>query len=178
MKTKTWEVYVIGAAIALALLCQPATAQTTTAQSAMFANTASGNFIITGTEVWSYNKDTAATYFSNAVSSGPVVTCNGNPTNCATTNQPAAPGAPAPESNKLNASVNSQSCAFWDGTLLTLTGDTTYKQFVTINGLNGNGPGKKHGRGKALSILAARLGRASYYMLRRSTPFDMDRFMN
>jgi len=36
----------------------------------------------------------------------------------------------------------------------------------------------KHGKGKALGILAARLGRASYYMLRRSTPFDMDRFMN
>jgi transposase len=36
----------------------------------------------------------------------------------------------------------------------------------------------KHGRGKALSILAARLGRASYYMLRRNTAFDMDRFMN
>ena len=36
----------------------------------------------------------------------------------------------------------------------------------------------KHGRGKALSILAARLGRASYYMLRRSTPFDMERFIH
>ena len=36
----------------------------------------------------------------------------------------------------------------------------------------------KHGKGKALSILAARLGRASYYMLRRSATFDMDRFMN
>jgi transposase len=36
----------------------------------------------------------------------------------------------------------------------------------------------KHGRGKALSILAARIGRASYFMLRRSTAFDMDRFMN
>lgn len=36
----------------------------------------------------------------------------------------------------------------------------------------------KHGRGKALGILAARLARASYYMLRRSTPFDMDRFLN
>ena len=36
----------------------------------------------------------------------------------------------------------------------------------------------KHGKGKALSILAARLGRASYYMLRRNTAFDMDRFMN
>ena len=37
---------------------------------------------------------------------------------------------------------------------------------------------KKHGKGKALSILAARLGRASYYMLRRNVAFDMDRFMN
>jgi transposase len=37
---------------------------------------------------------------------------------------------------------------------------------------------RKHGRGKALSILAARIGRASYFMLRRSTPFDMERFMN
>ena len=36
----------------------------------------------------------------------------------------------------------------------------------------------KHGKGKALGILAARLGRASYYMLRRCTAFDMDRFMN
>ena len=35
----------------------------------------------------------------------------------------------------------------------------------------------KHGKGKALSILAARLGRASYFMLRRSTAFDMDRFV-
>jgi transposase len=36
----------------------------------------------------------------------------------------------------------------------------------------------KHGKGKALSIPAARLGRASYYMLRRSAPFDMDRFLH
>jgi len=35
----------------------------------------------------------------------------------------------------------------------------------------------KHGKGKALSILAARLGRASYYMLRRSTAFDLERFL-
>ena len=35
----------------------------------------------------------------------------------------------------------------------------------------------RHGKGKALSILAARLGRASYFMLRRSTAFDMDRFL-
>ena len=36
----------------------------------------------------------------------------------------------------------------------------------------------KHGKGKALSILAARIGRASYFMLRRNTAFDPDRFMS
>jgi len=35
---------------------------------------------------------------------------------------------------------------------------------------------KKHGKGKALSVLAAKIGRAVYYMLRRHTPFDMKKF--
>jgi len=36
---------------------------------------------------------------------------------------------------------------------------------------------KKHGKGKALSILAARLGRAVYVMLQRRQPFDPARFL-
>lgn len=36
---------------------------------------------------------------------------------------------------------------------------------------------KKHGKGKALSILAAKLGRAVYYMLLRGKPFDLERFV-
>jgi transposase len=36
---------------------------------------------------------------------------------------------------------------------------------------------KKHGKGKALSVLAAKLGRAVYYMLLRGKPFDMQRFI-
>ena len=35
---------------------------------------------------------------------------------------------------------------------------------------------KKHGKGKALSILAARLGRTVYVMLKRREPFDQDKF--
>jgi transposase len=35
---------------------------------------------------------------------------------------------------------------------------------------------KKHGKGKALSILAARLGRAVYLMLKRRKPFDRAKF--
>ena len=35
---------------------------------------------------------------------------------------------------------------------------------------------RKHGKGKALSIIAHRLGRAVYHMLRRKEAFDAERF--
>ena len=35
---------------------------------------------------------------------------------------------------------------------------------------------KKHAKGKALSILSAKLGRAVYFMLLRREPFDQERF--
>ena len=34
----------------------------------------------------------------------------------------------------------------------------------------------KHGKAKALSILAHKLGRAVYYMLKREKNFDMNKF--
>jgi transposase len=37
---------------------------------------------------------------------------------------------------------------------------------------------KKHGKGKALTILAHKLARAVYYMLKRQTAFDMDTFLH
>ncbi len=37
---------------------------------------------------------------------------------------------------------------------------------------------KKHGKAKALGIIAARLARSVYYMLHRNTPFDLDRFVH
>ena len=36
---------------------------------------------------------------------------------------------------------------------------------------------KKHGKGKALTILAHKLARAVYYMLKRETVFDLDKFL-
>ena len=36
---------------------------------------------------------------------------------------------------------------------------------------------KKHGKGKALTILAHKLARAVYYMLKRKTAFDMETFL-
>ena len=37
---------------------------------------------------------------------------------------------------------------------------------------------KKHGKGKALTVLAHKLARAVYYMLKRETAFDLDKFFN
>ena len=37
---------------------------------------------------------------------------------------------------------------------------------------------RRYGKGKALSVLAHKLGRATYYMLARNKPFDMQRFFN
>lgn len=37
---------------------------------------------------------------------------------------------------------------------------------------------KRHGEGKTLSILAHKLGRASYFMLKRGVPFDEQRFLS
>ena len=37
---------------------------------------------------------------------------------------------------------------------------------------------KKHGKGKALSILAHKIGRAVYYMLARRTVFSMEKFLH
>ena len=36
----------------------------------------------------------------------------------------------------------------------------------------------KHGKGKALTIIAHKLARAVYYMLKRDTVFDMQKFLN
>lgn len=51
--------------------------------------------------------------------------------------------------------------------------------------LKGNQPGRKylarlankHGKGKALSILAHKLGRAVYFILKNKKPFDQDKFL-
>ena len=39
------------------------------------------------------------------------------------------------------------------------------------------GIAKKHGKGKALSILAHKIGRAVFYMLSRGTVFSMEKFL-
>ena len=114
---------------------------TSTAQSAMFKNTTSGQFLIEGSEVWEYNKTTAATYFSNTLVGGPTIDCNGNAANCAPANQPAAPAAPEPDPKALTSHISNQACNFWNGVALDIDGGkkSPYYQSVTTKGLNGGG---------------------------------------
>ena len=37
---------------------------------------------------------------------------------------------------------------------------------------------RRHGKGKALTVLAHKLARAVYYMLKRDTAFDGDKFLH
>lgn len=127
------------------ILAGSALAQTKTAQSAMFDNSASGNFVITGSSVYSYNRDTAATYFTNNWDgAAATVGCTGGGAggvNCLAANKPATPAAPAADDNKLNGHVGCNACNFWGGNALSLAcgGPTSYNQVVTLSGLNGRG---------------------------------------
>jgi len=59
--------------------------------------------------------------------------------------------------------------AFSEATCLFIRQSEQAKQFVSMKE-------KKYGKGKALSILAARLGRAVYWMLKHEEAFDENRF--
>jgi len=60
--------------------------------------------------------------------------------------------------------------AFSEATVLLMRQLPAAKQYVDTLA-------KQHGKGKALSILSARLGRTVYLMLKRKQPFDAERFL-
>jgi transposase len=60
--------------------------------------------------------------------------------------------------------------AFSEAAVLFLKGNEPAKRY--LNKLTA-----KHGKGKALSILAHRLGRAAYFMLKNKEPFDQKKFL-
>ena len=60
--------------------------------------------------------------------------------------------------------------AFSEASVLFLRHATGGKKFLTRLE-------KRHGKGKALSILAHKLGRAVFYMLTRHTVFSLEKFM-
>jgi hypothetical protein len=59
--------------------------------------------------------------------------------------------------------------AFSEAAVIFLRGNPTAKHYV-------DRLAKRHGKGKALSILAHKLGRAVYFILKRKQPFDKERF--
>jgi hypothetical protein len=110
------------------------------AQSIMVSLQLDGPFLIQGEKTYEFDKDEAATYFTNVVTSGPIVTCAGNATNCALANKPAQPAVPAVDPNEVKQVLGPNGCTFWDGGDLSVKfPQSTYKRSVTLNGLNGNG---------------------------------------
>lgn len=75
----------------------------------------------------------ATSYFAAPVATGPAVTCNGSPTNCASTNQPTIPSVPAAPTEALLDQVK---CALWYGEVLPTA---TTPAAVTVAGANGRG---------------------------------------
>ncbi len=115
-----------------------------TAQSAMFALELTGDFVINSEQVWAFNRPTARTYFANAWNGVvPTPTCTGggpSGANCAESNRPATPAAPAADVSKLSPIVSQNKCTFWSGgTLAVAAQHSSYTQSLTVKGLNGNG---------------------------------------
>jgi len=59
--------------------------------------------------------------------------------------------------------------AFSEAAVLSLNNDEVKRHFARLE--------KKHGKGKALSILAHKLGRAVYFMMKREEAFRVDDFV-
>jgi hypothetical protein len=113
-----------------------------TAQGIMVNLHADGTFTVVDNKQYEFDEATAATYFTNATTGGPTVTCTGSPTNCAISNQPATPDAPAPDPSKVNGTpqasgaVQHNQCTFLDGGSLS---GLSYTQSQSRVGVNGKG---------------------------------------
>ncbi len=131
------------AAMLVAATADAEASQSTNAQSLSFSLTSSDDFVLTDTEFWAYDEAAARTYFSNALVSGPTVSCTGGGpggVNCQPGNQPPAPPAPDPNPNRLNPPVNNNKCVFFNGGDVTVQPqNSTYTQPLTRSGLNGSG---------------------------------------
>lgn len=99
-----------------------------------------GDFALVENQVYHFNIAEAAAFLANTLTSGPVASCTGGPTNCADSNKPAAPPAPSPDPNQVtdhgNGAAVADECTFLTGGTLP---SSTYTQGVTVNGLNGRG---------------------------------------
>jgi hypothetical protein len=98
-------------------------------------------FQINGTTTWTFGKDCAeANYTASAGTwNGSPPSCDGSATNCAVSNTPPVPTAPAPDAhgpNSIEHHAQQDRCTYFCGG--TLDG-WTYTQTATATGLNGHG---------------------------------------
>ena len=84
---------------------------------------------------------------------------------------PKHPPVNAPAPRGLRSGTRTCKWAFAEAAVLLLRDNPAGQQYLARLE-------KKHGTGKALTVLAQQLGRAVYYMLRRNTGFDMDNFLH
>lgn len=130
------RVVVAIASIALFFFGTTAQGQKTYSGQSIMANIHNDTTIsFVGTEKWGFDKEAAAEYFTDSLTSGPTEECSGNAANCAETNRP-SPIPPEPDNGELMRTTRSNACAFLNGG--ELVGDT-YEQSVTVPGLNGKG---------------------------------------
>lgn len=138
----------VGAAMLIApsLSTKVSAGGASTGQGIMVNLNTGGQLALVQTQTYRLDETAAAAYFTNSLTGGPAVSCNGSAANCAATNQPAAPAAPAADALQLNRHPDNKGlgggvvfdnrCTFLDGG--TLAG-RQYTQAVTVNGLNGKG---------------------------------------
>lgn len=110
------------------------TTSSSTGQGIWVNATGGGDYSIQQTNVYKFNVDAAAGYYSNAVLSGPVVACTGSPTACGLPDPsgvPAVPPAadPAQLTNVANGTAYAERCTFLSGG--PLSGTKTYTQTIT-----------------------------------------------
>jgi hypothetical protein len=104
-----------------------ALAAASTGQGIMVDLTTSGTLALVVNQVWHFNQNTAAGYFTNAWDgNAPAVSCSGNACNRSFCSIPAAPPPPAADPNMVtnpggSAAADKSRCTFLNGGLLTRT---------------------------------------------------------
>ena len=131
----------LGLGASPALAGKSSTSTTITGQSAMVYTEVPGKAtVITDNVQWDFDSVTAYATYSNlcVAGSGTYKSCSGSSTNCASTNMPSTPSAPAPDVSQFNRQFeDSIVCATFYGA--TAMPSKTYYQTVTVNGNNGRG---------------------------------------
>lgn len=135
MKKTVFAAALAVAGLSLGMVSQPVFAGgnsgNSTAQSVMFDTNLNGSFIISENQVFKYDRTLAANYFTNKWDgNAPTVDVQGQAHG---TQVPASPSALPPIDVYLTPSISSNMCTFWNGGVLVVPGNTTYKQYAYVD---------------------------------------------